>query len=66
MSNYTETYILAKKSIDEGREVSSTEIKFEAILLDDVVHQLDRFLKASGFCYKGELQIVRDAYDEIL
>ena len=64
MTNYTEKFTLSKKSIDDGREVSSTEIGFEAIMLDDVVYQLDRFLKACGFCYKGELQIVRD--DEVL
>lgn len=62
--SYTETYALNKKSIDGGREVSSTEIKFEAIMLDDVVRELDRFLKACGFSYHGELQIVRD--DEVL
>lgn len=65
MTSYTETYALNKKSIDDGREVSSTEIKFEAIMLDDVVRELDRFLKACGFCYKGQLQIVSDD-DEVL
>jgi hypothetical protein len=60
MNNYIETYVLNKKSIDNGRPVSFTEIKFEAIMLDDVVSELDRFLKACGFCYKGELQIVSE------
>lgn len=62
--SYTERYSLLKRTIDDHHEIGKVHIEFEAIMLDDLVYQLDRFLKASGFCYKGELQIVRD--DEVL
>jgi hypothetical protein len=62
--SYRERYSLTKRTIDDYNEIGSVQIDFEAIMLDDVVRELDKFLKASGFCYKGELQIVRD--DEVL
>ena len=62
--SYTEKYSLLKRTIDDDKEVGRVHIEFEAIMLDDLVQELDRFLKASGFCYRGELQIVRD--DEVL
>lgn len=62
--SYRERYSLTKRTIDDYNEIGSVQIDFEAIVLDDVVRELDKFLKASGFCYKGELQIVRD--DEVL
>jgi hypothetical protein len=62
--SYRERYSLTKRTIDDYNEIGSVQIDFEAIMLDDVVRELDKFLKASGFCYKGELQIVSD--DEIL
>lgn len=62
--SYRERYSLTKRTIDDYNEIGSVQIDFEAIMLDDVVQELDRFLKASGFCYKGELRIVRD--DEVL
>jgi hypothetical protein len=58
--SYRERYSLTKRTIDDYNEIGSVQIDFEAIMLDDVVRELDKFLKASGFCYKGELQIVRD------
>lgn len=64
MTDYREIYTLTKNATDNGREVSNVEIKFEAIMLDDIIEQFDLFLKASGFCYKGHLTIERD--DEIL
>lgn len=62
--SYRERYSLTKRTIDDYNEIGSVQIDFEAIMLDDVIRELDKFLKASGFCYKGELQIVRD--DEVL
>lgn len=64
MSDYKERYELIKRSIDDYDETERVQIEFEAIMLDDVVQSLDRFLKACGFVYNGELQIVRD--DEVL
>jgi hypothetical protein len=60
MTDYREIYTLTKNSIDNGREVSNVEMKFEAIMLDDLIEQFDLFLKASGFVYKGHLVIERD------
>lgn len=59
MSDYKEYYTLTKQSIEDGRVVSKTEMTFESIYLDDVLMRIDAFIKASGFCPKGEL-----GYDE--
>jgi hypothetical protein len=60
MTDYREQYTLTKKSLENGKEIGSTEIKFEAIVLDDLLEQFDLFLKASGFCYKGYVTIEND------
>jgi hypothetical protein len=63
MTDYREIYTLTKNATESGREVSNVEIKFEAIMLDDLIEQFEMFLKASGFHFKGHLQIVSEDED---
>lgn len=37
---------------------STVELNFEAVSLADVISELDRFLRATGFYYDGGLEIV--------
>ena len=38
--------------------------EFEAELLPDVIMYLDAFLRGCGFVFRGQLEIIEDAYDE--
>jgi hypothetical protein len=64
MKDYREQYTFTKISSEGGRAVSSNNIQFEEVYLDDIIQNFESFLKGCGFHFKGNLQIVND--DEIL
>jgi hypothetical protein len=64
MKDYREQYTFTKISSEGGRAVSSNNIQFEEVYLDDIIQNFESFLRGCGFHFKGNLQIVSD--DEIL
>jgi hypothetical protein len=60
MKDYREQYTFTKVSTENGRAVSSNNVQFEEVYLDDIIERFESFLKGSGFHFKGHLQIVSD------
>jgi hypothetical protein len=60
MKDYKEQYTFTKISSENGRAVSSNNIQFEEVYLDDIIQNFESFLRGSGFHFKGNLQIVND------
>jgi hypothetical protein len=60
MKDYKEQYTFTKISSENGRAVSSNNIQFEEVYLDDIIQNFESFLRGGGFHFKGNLQIVND------
>jgi hypothetical protein len=60
MKDYREQYTFTKVSTENGRSVSSNNVQFEEVYLDDIIQNFESFLKGCGFHFKGHLQIVSD------
>jgi hypothetical protein len=63
MKDYREQYTFTKTSSENGRAISSNNIQFEEVYLDDIVQNFESFLRGCGFHFKGNLQIVDNNED---
>jgi hypothetical protein len=60
MKDYREQYTFTKISSENGRAVSSNNVQFEEVYLDDIIQNFESFLKGCGFHFNGQLQIVSE------
>lgn len=60
------SYIL-KKEIEKENPFDTTEVEFrvDTVSLQELIEQFEAFLRACGFSFEGNLEIVEDETDDL-